>query len=440
MASCGGCRIFVLTVKGLCGPAWCRPAVAQYACQTRTIVTSTRTDSLEPFSSAQRKTPSTLGKGELISPSSGLAQRNLSAVAVSLKPHYRPHDFLDLGDVRENTRKAKGCKTMRRFIVEPALARLVTDHLSSDIEDGKAIIFECNPGPGVLTRCLLNRGAQRVVALESDKAFLPDLHELENRLDGQLEVVHCDFFKLDPIGQGTMRPPAMYTEKLFTDLGISEVPWTADVPVKVVGMFSQRNEKNMLWKLVYALCERLSVYRYGRVELLMFMSEKEYTKLIAKPRDNKNYQALTVLWQMTCDIQLLHKEPWASFVTTSKHGGLAIPRSTLPNDHLCLVRMTPREDFFTSNLTPHNGGTMVMMVKQCLAKRKASLVARLESWSPGSGAKLLGQMGLFADVLTGQVYPDEYKQLFELMEESQEFHQSWLYKEILENTQNTGNN
>lgn len=133
-------------VKGLCGPAWCRPAVAQYACQTRTIVTSTRTDSLEPFSSAQRKTPSTLGKGELISPSSGLAQRNLSAVAVSLKPHYRPHDFLDLGDVRENTRKAKGCKTMRRFIVEPALARLVTDHLSSDIEDGKAIIFECNPG------------------------------------------------------------------------------------------------------------------------------------------------------------------------------------------------------------------------------------------------------------------------------------------------------
>lgn len=50
-----------------------------------------------------------------------------------------------------------------------------------------------------------------------------------------------------------------------------------DVPVKVIGIFSQRNERNMLWKLVYALYERLSVFRYGRVELVMFISEKEYT-------------------------------------------------------------------------------------------------------------------------------------------------------------------
>lgn len=47
-------------------------------------------------------------------------------------------------------------------------------------------------------------------------------------------------------------------------------------------------------------------------------------------------------------------------------------------------------------------------------------------------------MGLFEDVLTGQVYPDEFKQLFELMEQSQEFNQSWLYEEILENSKKTG--
>ncbi|MBN3316182.1 TFB2M transferase, partial [Atractosteus spatula] len=365
-----------------------------------------------------------------------LTQRNLSAVALSSKGQCRPlsrYDFLDVGEVEEHTKKALACRTLRRFIVDPALARLVADELEGDLADSRAVLFECNPGPGVLTRTLLNSGAQRVIALE-----MLCVQALENSLDGQLEVVHCDFFKLDPIGQGSMKPPAMYSEKLFNDLGISQVPWTADVPVKVVGIFAQRNERSMLWKLIYALYERLSVFRFGRVELIMFISEKEYTKMVASPGDMKSYLALGCLWQMACDIQLLHKEPWSSFVTTSKHGGLAIPRSSLTNDHLCLVRMTPRRELFTDTLTTSTGATLVMMIKQCLAKRKAKLVDRLNSWSPGTGQKLLLQMELPEDILTGHLYPEEYKKLFEAMEHSEEFAQSWLYEEILENTQNTG--
>lgn len=46
--------------------------------------------------------------------------------------------------------------------------------------------------------------------------------------------------------------------------------------MKVVGILPQRNERGMLLKMVYALFERLSVYRYGRIELNLFISEKEY--------------------------------------------------------------------------------------------------------------------------------------------------------------------
>jgi 16S rRNA (adenine1518-N6/adenine1519-N6)-dimethyltransferase len=57
-------------------------------------------------------------------------------------------------------------------------------------------VYEVGPGPGGLTRALLERGA-RVVAVERDRRFLPALQELGGQFAGKLEIVEADALKVD---------------------------------------------------------------------------------------------------------------------------------------------------------------------------------------------------------------------------------------------------
>lgn len=45
-------------------------------------------------------------------------------------------------------------------------------------------------------------------------------------MNGRLEVVYCDFFKLDPRSRGILTPPVMTSDMLFQYLGIEAQPWS----------------------------------------------------------------------------------------------------------------------------------------------------------------------------------------------------------------------
>ena len=57
-------------------------------------------------------------------------------------------------------------------------------------------IYEVGPGPGGLTRALLERGA-RVIAVERDRRFVPALEELSHEFPGMLELIEADALRVD---------------------------------------------------------------------------------------------------------------------------------------------------------------------------------------------------------------------------------------------------
>jgi 16S rRNA (adenine1518-N6/adenine1519-N6)-dimethyltransferase len=65
-------------------------------------------------------------------------------------------------------------------------------------------VYEVGPGPGGLTRALLDTGAH-VVAVERDRRCIPALAELQEEYRGQLRVIEGDALKIDEgdaIGEG----------------------------------------------------------------------------------------------------------------------------------------------------------------------------------------------------------------------------------------------
>ncbi|MCF6304346.1 MAG: 16S rRNA (adenine(1518)-N(6)/adenine(1519)-N(6))-dimethyltransferase RsmA [Rhodobacteraceae bacterium] len=62
----------------------------------------------------------------------------------------------------------------------------------------KCDVLEIGPGPGGLTRALLDEGARKVVAIEMDDRCLPALQEITDAYDGRLITLSGDALKIDP--------------------------------------------------------------------------------------------------------------------------------------------------------------------------------------------------------------------------------------------------
>jgi len=148
----------------------------------------------------------------------------------------------------------------------------------------RAIVIEIGPGPGGLTRALLEEGAARIVAIGRDLRCLAALAELASRHPGRLELVAGDALALDPV---TLTEP----------------------PRKIVA--------NLPYNIATALLLRW-LDRIADYQSLTLMFQREVAeRLVAAPR-SPAYGRLSVLVQWLAEPKILFNVPPRAFVPSPK--------------------------------------------------------------------------------------------------------------------------
>ena len=148
-------------------------------------------------------------------------------------------------------------------------------------------VLEIGPGPGGLTRSLLNEGARKVVAIEKDKRCLAALEEIRAVYPGRLELLHGNALS-EEVGQ------------YLTD------------PVRIIANLPY----NIGTELLVRWLNSTTWPSFWRSMTLMFQKEVA-NRIIATP-GSKAYGRLSVISQWRCNTNIAFNIPATAFTPPPK--------------------------------------------------------------------------------------------------------------------------
>jgi 16S rRNA (adenine1518-N6/adenine1519-N6)-dimethyltransferase len=171
----------------------------------------------------------------------------------------------------------------------------------ADVSDGQQVL-EVGPGPGGLTRALLEAGAH-VTAVETDARFLPLLATLAEAAPGRLRVIHADALTIDEtaeVGAGAAV--------------VANLPYNVGSPLLIKWLTGAFRPASLT---------------------LMFQAEVA-RRIAARPGDD-DYGRLAVIAQAVCETRIAMTLPARAFTPPPKVDSAVVrltPRPARPADSI----------------------------------------------------------------------------------------------------------
>lgn len=150
-------------------------------------------------------------------------------------------------------------------------------------------VIEIGPGPGGLTRALLDRGA-KIIAIETDERFRPVLTNLSKAYNNNLEVIYGDALKQN------------YSE--IASKCTTKPKIIANLPYNIATQLLLNWLVQPSWPPFY--------------ESLILMFQKEVAERITAQAGQKAYGRLSILANWRCYIKIIYNLPAAAFTPRPK--------------------------------------------------------------------------------------------------------------------------
>jgi 16S rRNA (adenine1518-N6/adenine1519-N6)-dimethyltransferase len=204
----------------------------------------------------------------------------------------------------------------QHFLLDLNITRKIA-RLAGPLDD--CVTIEVGPGPGGLTRALLEAGG-RVVAVEKDPRFLPLLAELQQAAPGRLTVVQDDALKAD--------------ERALADAV------HAGAPVRIVANLPYNVGTPLLIKWLTGPL---------RPQSMTLMFQKEVAERIVAKVDADAYGRLGVICQALAEAQIVMDLPARAFTPPPKVASAVVrltPLADRPSDEdIAALEAVTRESF-----------------------------------------------------------------------------------------------
>lgn len=219
----------------------------------------------------------------------------------------------------------------QHFLLDANIIRRIAGHAGNLA--GYTVI-EVGPGPGGLTRALVESKAANVVVIERDERCLPVLEKIRELSGGRLHIASADAMKYD-----YLQHPA---------------------PRKIVANLPYNIGTELLIGWLDDIANDPQSY-----DSLTLMFQKEVAERISATHGNKNYGRLSVFAQWLCEVRYDMELPPGAFLPPPKVSS-------------AVITLTPR----ATPLFPAKKKTLETLLAHAFGQRRKMLRASLKGFVP----------------------------------------------------------